>query len=83
MPRDASITVSDRAEQESIELIVVEKICNSIQSHELDIAHSMKMRLNEFDLAHTFHTDTDWLRLLLEYCYGGSDQNEFGISSNS
>ena len=31
-----------------IELIVVEKTCNPIQSHELDIAESTKMRLNEF-----------------------------------
>ena len=33
-----------------IELIVVEKTCNPIQSHELDIAESTKMRLNEFRL---------------------------------
>ena len=67
MPRDASITVSDRAEQGSIELIVVEKICNSIQSHELDIAQSTKMRLNEFNLADTFHTDNE---ILIEILIG-------------
>ena len=41
LPRDVvSITISDRADKESsqIEPIVVEKICNPIQSHELDIA---------------------------------------------
>ena len=43
-----SITVSDRTDQEGIQIepIVVEKICNPIQSHELGIAESTKMRLN-------------------------------------
>ena len=43
-----SITVSDRADQEHIQMeaIVVEKICNPIQSHELDIAESTNIRLN-------------------------------------
>ena len=89
LPRDVvSITVSERTDQESIQIepIVVEKICNPIQSHKLDIAESTNIRLNEFELADTYHTDvyrdTDWLRLLLEY-YGGSDQNEFRTSSNS
>ena len=55
------ITVSDRADQESIEIetIVVEKICNPIQSHVLDIAESTNIRLNEFDLADTYHTDDE------------------------
>ena len=89
LPRDVvSITVSERADQESIQIepIVVEKICNPIQSHKLDIAESTNIRLNEFELADIYHTDVnrdiDWLRLLLEY-YGGSDQNEFRTSSNS
>ena len=41
LPRDVvTITISDRADKESsqIEPIVVEKICNPIQSHELDLA---------------------------------------------
>ena len=70
LPRDTvSITVSDRADQESIqrEPIVVEKICNPIQSHELDIAESTKMRLNEFDLADTYHTDDE---ILIEILIG-------------
>ena len=60
MPGDVfSIIISDRADQESIQIepIVVEKICNPIQSHELDVAESRNMRLNEFDLADTYHTD--------------------------
>ena len=70
LPRDVvRITVSDRPDQESIqiELIVLEKICNSIQSHELDIAESTKMRLNEFDLADTYHTDDE---ILIEILIG-------------
>ena len=56
-----SITVSDRADQESIQIetIVVEKICNPIQSYVLDIAESTNIRLNEFDLADTYHTDDE------------------------
>ena len=45
LPRDiVTITVSDRADQQSIEIepIVVEKICNRVQSHELDIAESTR-----------------------------------------
>ena len=60
LPRDVvSITGSDRADQESIQIepILVEKICNPIQSHELDISESTKMRLNEFDFVGTDHTD--------------------------
>ena len=60
LPRDViSITVSERAYQEIIQIepIVVEKMYNPIQSHELDIAESMKMRLNKFDLVDTYHTD--------------------------
>ena len=67
LPRDvASITVSDTANQESIQIepIVVEKIGNPIQSHELDIAESTKMRLNEFDLADSYHTDNEILILI-------------------
>ena len=59
LPRDVvNITVSDRADQESIQVepIVVEKICNPLQSHELDIAESTKMRLNEFHLVDTYLT---------------------------
>ena len=70
LPRDiVSITVSDRTDQESIEIepIVVEKICNPIQSHELDIAESAKMRFNEFDLADTYHTDDE---ILIEILIG-------------
>ena len=68
MPRDAvSITVSDKADQESIQIepIVVEKIFNPIQTHELYIAESTKMRLNEFDLADTYHTDYEILKDIL------------------
>ena len=93
LPRDVvSITISDRADQESIQIepIVAEKICNPIQSHELDIAESTKMRLNEFDLADTSHTDDEILievLIGLDYYWsnvmGGSDQNEFEASSNS
>ena len=64
LPRDVvRITISDRADQESIQIepIVVEKICNPIQSHELDIAESTKMRLNEFDLVDTYLTDDEIL----------------------
>ena len=60
MPGDVlSIIISDRADQESIQIepIVVEKVCNPIQSHELDVAESTNMRLNEFDLADTYDTD--------------------------
>ena len=65
-----STTVSDRADQESIKLepIVVEKKkCNPIQSHELHIAESTKMRLNELDLADTYHTDD---KILIEILIG-------------
>ena len=68
LPRDVvRIIISDRADQESIQIepIVVEKICNPIQSHELDIAESTKMRLNEFDLADTYHTDGEILMEIL------------------
>ena len=68
LPRDVvSITVPDRADQESIQikLIVVEKICNPMQSHELDIAKSTNIRLNEFDLADTYHTDDEILIKIL------------------
>ena len=74
MPRDVvSITLSDKADQESIQIepIVVEKICNPIQSNELDIVESTKMRLNEFDLADTYHTDDQILIEILiglDYC---------------
>ena len=47
--------------------IVVEKICNPIQSHELDIAESTNMRLNEFYLADTYHTDD---QILIEMLIG-------------
>ena len=70
LPRDVvSITVSDRADQESIEIepIVVEKICNPVQPQELDIAESTKMTLNEFDLADTYHTDDE---ILIEILIG-------------
>ena len=70
LPRDViNITVSDRADQKSIQIepIVVEKIWNPIQSHELDIAESMKMRLNEFDLADTYLTDDE---ILIEILIG-------------
>ena len=70
LPRDVvRITISDRADQESIQIepIVVEKICNPIQSHELDIAESMKMRLNEFDLLDTYHTNDE---ILIEILIG-------------
>ena len=69
-PRDAvSIAISSRADQEiiQIELIVVDKICNPIQSHELDIAKSTKIRLNEFDLAHSYCTDDE---ILIEILIG-------------
>ena len=62
LPRDVvSITVSDRADEESIQIepIVVEKICNPLLSNELDIAESTKMRLNEFNLEDTYHTDDE------------------------
>ena len=64
-----STTVSDRADQESIQIesIVVEKKCNPIQSHELHIAESTKMRLNELDLADTYHTDD---KILIEILIG-------------
>ena len=64
MSRDVvSITVSDRDDQESIQVepIVVEKIYNPIQSHELDIAENTNMRLNEFELADTYHTNDEIL----------------------
>ena len=69
-PRDAvSIAISSRADQEiiQIELIVVDKICNPIQSHELDIAKSTKIRLNEFDLAHSYCTNDE---ILIEILIG-------------
>ena len=97
LPRDVfNIIISDRADQESIQIdpIVVEKICNPIQSHELDIVGSTKMTLNEFDFADTYHTDDEVLiEILIDldyywhcqdwHCYGGSDQNKFRTSSNS
>ena len=57
LPRDVvNITVSDRAGQQNRQIvpIVVEKMCNSKQSHELDIAERTKIRLNEFDLADNY-----------------------------
>ena len=68
LPRDvASITISDRADLESIQVepTVVEKRCNPIQCHELDIAESTNMRLNEFDLADTYHTADEILIKIL------------------
>ena len=62
LPRDVvSITVSDRADQESIQIeqIIVEKICDPIQSYELDITESTKMRLDERNSAHTYHADDE------------------------
>ena len=76
LPRDVvSIIISDRADQESIriELIVVEKICNPLQSRELDIAESTNMRLNEFDSADTYHADDEILidiLISLDYYWG-------------
>ena len=76
LPRDVvSITVSERADQESIQIepIVVEKICNPIQSHELDITESTNMKLNEFDLADTYHTDDEILiEILIDLDYNWS-----------
>ena len=65
LPRDvASITISNRVDQKSIQVepIVVQKICNHIQSHELDI--------NEFDLAYTYHTaDKILIKILIGLDY--------------
>ena len=76
MPRDViSITVSDRADQGSIQIepILAEKICNPIQSHELDIAESTNIRLHEFDLADTYHTDDEILiEILIDLDYNWS-----------
>ena len=76
LPRDViSITVSDRADQGSIQIepILLEKICNSIQSHELDIAESTIIRLNEFDLADIYYTDDEILiEILIDLDYNWS-----------
>ena len=73
LPRDvASITISNRVDQKSIQVepIVVQKICNHIQSHELDIADTTNMRLNEFDLAYTYHTaDKILIKILIGLDY--------------
>ena len=64
LPRDVvNITVSDRAGQQSGQIvpIVVEEMCNSKQSHELDIAEGTKIRLNEFDLVDNYYTDEEIL----------------------
>ena len=65
-------------------------MCTPIQSHELYIAESTKMRLNESDLEDTYHRDDG---ILIEVLIGidyywsivmvGNDQNEFVTSSNS
>ena len=76
LPRDViSITVSNRADRGSIQIepILLEKICNSVQSHELDIAESTIIKLNEFDLADTYHTDDEILiEILIDLDYNWS-----------
>ena len=61
-------------------------MCTPIQSHELYIAESTKMRLNESDLEDTYHRDDEVL-IGIDYYWSivmvGNDQNEFVTSSNS